>query len=416
MAMGMGARLWNMVPGLKATMMMITVQVSIAGVNVFYKLASDNGMSVRIIVAYRYLFGSAAVLPLALFFDRNHRTKLTWMVTIQAFICALFGGTIAQNLYAQGLVMTSATFASTATNLVPALTFLMAAIFRLEKFDLKSKAGKAKVIGTLICISGAMILTYYRGVEIKLWPTTKSDKHGSEDAHSQTSHDRKTSDHIVGSMFLITSAFCSAFSLIFRTKMSKRYPHHYSSTALICLMGSFQSVIFALCMENKHWDEWKMGWNIRLLAVAYSGIVVTGLMVVIIMWCVRLRGPLFVSIFSPLTLVLVAFAGTLFLNEKLYLGSVLGAVVIVCGLYSVLWGNAKDVNNKPISQNSEYDDGDDREIEMPKMARNGEDVDKKGNLVVAVEIAPNLPTVPGISSSSTSYHEEEERPKRAGIA
>ncbi|KAL7206016.1 hypothetical protein ACSBR2_018851 [Camellia fascicularis] len=44
-------------------------------------------------------------------------------------------------------------------------------------------------------------------------------------------------------------------------------------------------------------------------------------------WCVQIKGSLFVSVFSPL-LVLAAIAGSLLLDEKLHLGSVLGAVVI----------------------------------------------------------------------------------------
>lgn len=34
----------------------------------------------------------------------------------------------------------------------------------------------------------------------------------------------------------------------------------------------------------------------------------------------RMRGPLFVSVFQPLMLVIVAIAGSLFLDEKLHVG------------------------------------------------------------------------------------------------
>lgn len=51
-----------------------------------------------------------------------------------------------------------------------------------------------------------------------------------------------------------------------------------------------------------------------------QGIVASGVSVTVIAWCVRVRGPLFVSIFNPLTLILVALAGSLILDEKLYIG------------------------------------------------------------------------------------------------
>lgn len=129
--------------------------------------------------------------------------------------------------------------------------------------------------------------------------------------------------------------------------MSESYPCHYSSTALMCLMASIQAVVFALCLERR-WSEWKLGWNVRLLGVSYTviyfivffsirmlkylillkifslkllqGIVASGVTVALISWCVRMRGPMFVSVFSPLILLLLAIAGSLFLEEKLHLG------------------------------------------------------------------------------------------------
>lgn len=51
--------------------------------------------------------------------------------------------------------------------------------------------------------------------------------------------------------------------------MSERYPSHYSSTALMSLSGSLLSIVYALCLE-RDWSQWRLGWNVRLLTVAYS--------------------------------------------------------------------------------------------------------------------------------------------------
>ncbi|KAF7803670.1 WAT1-related protein [Senna tora] len=77
-----------------------------------------------------------------------------------------------------------------------------------------------------------------------------------------------------------------------------------------------------------------------------QGIVVSGIMWVVMSWCIHMRGPLFVSVFNPLMLVIVAVAGCLMLEEKLYLGTIIGGVVIVCGLYMVLWGKGKEMKKK----------------------------------------------------------------------
>lgn len=60
--------------------------------------------------------------------------------------------------------------------------------------------------------------------------------------------------------------------------MSERYPSPYSSTALMSLMGGLISIVFAFCLE-RDLSQWKLGWNIRLITVAYA---VCDLLVVIV--------------------------------------------------------------------------------------------------------------------------------------
>ncbi|KAF3777292.1 hypothetical protein EJ110_NYTH46059 [Nymphaea thermarum] len=73
------------------------------------------------------------------------------------------------------------------------------------------------------------------------------------------------------------------------------------------------------------------------------GILVSGLVVALISWAIQMRGPLLVLAFNPLSLVIVAFFGSIFLDETLHLGSVVGAGLIILGLYTVLWGKGKEV-------------------------------------------------------------------------
>ncbi|KAH9686087.1 WAT1-related protein [Citrus sinensis] len=318
----------NLIHGLKPALTMVVVQVAFAGVNVFYKLAANNGMSLRVIVAYRFIFATAFMVP----------------ILFQAFLCGLFGGSLSQNLYLESLVLTSATFASAMANLVPAITFVLSISIGLEKLGIRTRAGKAKVLGSLIGIGGAMILTFYRGVEINIWSTNINLIHSN--GHVASLH-ADPGKRFLGALFALGSCFGYAIWLVIQAKMSEEYPCQFSSTALMCVMGAIPAVVFALCME-KDWSQWKLGWNIRLLTVAYSGIVASGLMVTLISWCVRTRGPLFASIFNPLMLVVVAILSSLILDEKLHLGSILGATLIVCGLYAVLWGKGKEM--KKITQ------------------------------------------------------------------
>ncbi|XP_057430672.1 WAT1-related protein At1g68170-like [Lotus japonicus] len=367
----------NVVQGLKPALLMVLVQIAFAGVNVLYKLAVNNGMSLRVVVAYRFIFATAFIAPLAFILERKKRTKMTWTILFQSFLCGLFGGSLAQNFYLEALALTSATFASAMSNLVPAITFIMAVSFGLEKLNLRTAAGKAKIVGTLTGIGGAMVLTFVKGIDIKMGSFHINLLHYPNGAqHSQAS--TTGGKTLLGSLCALASGISYALWLIIQTKMSEKYPTHYSSTALMSFWGSIISVVFALCVE-RDWSQWRLGWNVRLLTVAYSGMVVSGAMVVVISWCVRMRGPLFVSVFSPLMLVMVVIAGSTMLNEQLHLGCIIGAVLIVCGLYAVLWGKSEEMKKRnqlvPTTQSPHHESNDAVEI----VVRSGV-VEDKSNL------------------------------------
>ncbi|TYG81248.1 hypothetical protein ES288_D02G283700v1 [Gossypium darwinii] len=335
--------------GLKPAMLMVVVQVVFAGVNVLYKLAENDGMSSKVMIAYRFIFASAVMIPLALVVERK-RPNLTWTVLLQAFFCGLLGGSLSQNLYIVSMTLTSATFVSAMTNLIPGITFIVAVTIGLEKVGFGTMAGKAKVLGTLIGIGGAMLLTFYKGVQINTGSVhldlVHHQHHGA--ASSYSSHP-SSAHHLWGALLALGSCISYALWLNVQAKMGEKYPCYYSSTALTCIMAAIQSTVFALCLE-KDWSQWKLGWNVRLLTVAFAGILGSGLMFSLVAWCVRLKGPLYASVFNPLLLVLVAFAGSFFLEENLYLGSIMGAVLIVMGLYIVLWGKGKEMEMKKMNE------------------------------------------------------------------
>ncbi|KAF5936740.1 hypothetical protein HYC85_024246 [Camellia sinensis] len=74
----MMGRIWNSIKELKAAMIMVVVQITFDVVNIFYKMAANDGMKMTVLIAYRFLFASAFILPLALFLERKSRPKLTW--------------------------------------------------------------------------------------------------------------------------------------------------------------------------------------------------------------------------------------------------------------------------------------------------------------------------------------------------
>ncbi|KAK7246803.1 hypothetical protein RIF29_41673 [Crotalaria pallida] len=338
----------NIVDALKPAMLMVVVQIANSWVNVMYKLAVNDGMSMRVIVAYRYVFATAFIAPLAFFLERKTRPKMTWTVLFQALLCGLFGGVLPQNLNLEALTLTSVTFTTAVANLIPVVTFILSISFGLEKLNLRAAAGRAKIIGTIIGIGGAMILTFVKGVEVNVL-SFHVNLFNHKNGHVVHPQGSSRGMFILGAFSSFASIVSYAMWLIIQAKMSQRYPSPYSSTALMSLMGALLSVSFAFILE-RDLSQWRLGWNVRLITVAYAGIIVSGVMVAAISWCVRTRGPLYVSVFSPLMLVVVAFAGSTILDEKLYIGSIIGSLLIVSGLYIVLWGKSKEMTkNQSVS-------------------------------------------------------------------
>lgn len=142
--------------------------------------------------------------------------------------------------------------------------------YRMERLGFGTWAGKAKVVGTLLCIAGAMLLTFYKGAEINIWSTSVDLLHKGPNhvGHVTASH-QKAGNPVLGALLVVCCCFSMAMGLIVQAKMMRNYPCPYSSTAIMITFGAIQATVFALCME-KDWSQWKLGWDIRLLTVSYT--------------------------------------------------------------------------------------------------------------------------------------------------
>ena len=76
--------------------------------------------------------------------------------------------------------------------------------FRLENVDIKSRRGQAKVAGIIISVGGAMVMTLYKGPEIKLL----------------NAYNSKANNTILGSMLLFGGVISWAAWIIFQVIIS----------------------------------------------------------------------------------------------------------------------------------------------------------------------------------------------------
>nr|GMD57412.1 WAT1-related protein At2g39510-like [Ipomoea batatas] len=127
-----------------------------------------------------------------------------------------------------------------------------------------------------------------------------------------------------------------------RANTLKSYPAGLSLTCLICTVGALQASVVALVAERGNPAAWALHWDIKLLAYVYSGVIGSGVAYYLSGVIMKEKGPVFVTAFNPLNMIIVAILGSFMLAEQLDFGKALGAGVIVIGLYMVLWGKKQD--------------------------------------------------------------------------
>ncbi|KAL5743240.1 hypothetical protein ACOSP7_026100 [Xanthoceras sorbifolium] len=325
---------------------MISLQFGYAGMNIITKVSLNRGMSHYVLVVYRHAFATAAIAPFALVLERKVRPKITFRIFIQLFVLGLLGPVIDQNFYYAGLKFTSPTFSCAMSNMLPAMTFVMAVLCRMEIVDIKKLRCQAKVIGTVVTVAGAMLMTLYKGRVINLvWSHINSQTSSVSEAAGSSDK-----DWLKGSILLILATLAWAAFFILQAVTMKKYTAHLSLTAIVCFLGTLQSIVVTFVMEHRA-SVWTIGWDMNLLAAAYAGIVSSSIAYYVQGLVMQKRGPVFVTAFSPLMMIIVAIMGSFILAEKIYLGGILGAVLIVMGLYSVLWGKYKEYQEKEAEEN-----------------------------------------------------------------
>ncbi|WOK98957.1 WAT1-related protein [Canna indica] len=328
-----------MSPSLKACapyIDMVVAQFAYAGSNILCKLALEQGMSLLVFIVYRHLIAMLIFGPLAFVFERKQRPLLSSSVIARIFVLALLGITIQQNVFYAGLESTSPTVASALSNVIPAFTSIMAMILRMEKVSVKSAKGRARVLGTLFCISGVLVFTFWKGHllgGIMKSPLIQVHAKGP----------MKGGNWLKGSTFILLSYIAFSGWLILQASICKIYPATLSMNTLMCFFASIQSSALALIFERNA-SSWRMAWNIQLLAIIYCGVVISGLTYYLQTYCINEKGPVFSAIFTPLSLLTVALFSAFFFAERLHIGSLIGACIIVVGLYCVLWGKSGDAS------------------------------------------------------------------------
>ncbi|XP_076897448.1 uncharacterized protein LOC143550735 [Bidens hawaiensis] len=339
---------WSWMDDVVPFVAMLTVTCFDIAMLTITKAAMNDGMDSIVYVVYHNALGTFILLPFLIFhfLRKVGRPMLTFRILLRFFILGLLGICLFQVLWYVGVDYSSPTMASAILNLSPGVTFMIAVFFRTEKIDLKSSSCVAKILGTMIAILGAMVFTFYQSPEI--YHKILSYNSPNQPFLSQPSK------WILGSLITFTSiTFCCIWNVL-HTTTAREYPDQQTIVFFYCFFGTIQCIAISPVLVRKQ-DAWVLRRGIGVTAIVLGAVYSTVVRNIILTWCLRKKGPVFVTMFSPLSIVLAVIMGVTVLGDSLHLGSVIGAMIVVVGFYTVMWGQIKDKNKTLVVMNDEMD-------------------------------------------------------------
>ncbi|XP_037469961.1 WAT1-related protein At5g47470-like [Triticum dicoccoides] len=302
---------------------------------------------------------SVVVLPFAIALERKKWPK-RWspMLIIQLVMISLGGVSIYQVLMMLGVERTSPAIASAMPNLGPGFIFVIAACLRFERFEWRCKYTRAKILGTLVCISGAMCVSFLKNPH----PGTVPESVPRDQELSGMKIDR---DWVLGCVYLLTGVTVLACNTVLQAATLKRFPAPLSICVITAMMGSIFSAIIQVIMDGKL-GAGTAGNIPRIIGeIVLVGGLVIGLCTTFQVSSIGRKGPVLVSMFSPFQTVFSAFISFIFFGQWIGTGCLVGIVLMFAGLYVVLW--AKNREDKMFAELALPSDSDatESDIERP---------------------------------------------------
>ncbi|KAL4351656.1 hypothetical protein GQ457_06G033850 [Hibiscus cannabinus] len=287
---------------------MVAVECSHVVISILFKAASLKGLSYYNFIAYCYVLGTF-VFTLLVFFRNTVFPSLKFPLISRLGLLGITGYLGMICAY-KGIELGSPTLASAISNLTPAFTFILAVSFSHDFIP--------KVISSSPWTSSSSSV-----------PQLQSSLHSSR------------SNWIVGGILEVIAYLLYSLWYVIQAQVMKIYPEEIAVTFFYNLSVALLAIPECLIAEPQL-SSWRLTHSISVVAVLYAGLFGFSFSSCVHTWGVRLKGPVFVAVFKPTSIVIAAVLSATFLGEALYLRIVIGAVIITSGLYAVLWGKAKE--------------------------------------------------------------------------
>ncbi|XP_017413230.1 WAT1-related protein At5g47470 isoform X1 [Vigna angularis] len=325
---------------------LIGVQFVYAGNALLLSYLMSLGLESLTIVTFTSFATFLILLPFAFYYERcRWPTKVGFKLFTQLFLLALGGVgilvcrvTMFQSLFLKGINLTSPAMGTAMPNLAPGLIFIMAWIFRLEKVKLSCTYSRVKIVGTLLCVLGALTLSIMQSISAP----PKSNKVGTIQSPSPPTHVTFDRHKLIGCLYLLVAILILSSNIVLQAFTLGDFPAPMSLCSITCFFGTFMTVAVQLIEDH----EFKTGWPIVSVGdmIAYSLLagVVSGMCLTVNCWALEKRGPVLVSMFSPIGTVCSVIFSVVTLGHTTNIGSLAGMFLMFTGLYFVLWAKGKE--------------------------------------------------------------------------
>uniref|UniRef100_A0A0D9WKV2 WAT1-related protein n=1 Tax=Leersia perrieri TaxID=77586 RepID=A0A0D9WKV2_9ORYZ len=315
---------------------LLVAQCILAGYVVFVHHVLSLGANPLALIVIGGVASSLFFLPFAIALERKKwPSKISRTLMVQFVLIALGGTTVFQELMLLGIKKTTPAIASAMPNLSPGLIFIVAACFRLEKFDKACKYTRAKIMGTLVCLVGAMAMSFLQSPVSSSSPQLRTN---SEPATADGTY----YDWILGCSYLFMGVVVLSLYNVLQAATLVSFPAPLTMCSITSMMGAVFTAILQFILEGKI-DIGSPKIDLKIISgIVLMGGGLVGGCVVFQTWCIGKRGPLLVSIFGPVQTVCSALLSALLFGQILSIGSLAGMVLMFCGLYVVLWAKSNE--------------------------------------------------------------------------
>ncbi|KAG7559054.1 EamA domain [Arabidopsis thaliana x Arabidopsis arenosa] len=316
---------------------MLATETGVVGISTLFKVATSKGLNLYAFLGYSYLLASLLLLP-SFFFSNRSRSlpPLSFSILCKIGLLGLLGSMYVITGYI-GIKYSNPTLASAISNITPALTFILAIIFRMEKVSFKERSSVAKVIGTILSLIGAFVVVLYHGPRVFIASSPPYLNFRQLPPPLSSSN----SDWLIGGALLTIRDIFVSVSFILQAQIMSEYPAAFTVSFLYTVSVSIVTSVIGLVVEKNNPSVWIIRFDITLITIVTMAIV-TSVYYVIHSWTVRHKGPLYLAIFKPLSILIAVVMGAIFLNDSLYLGCLIGGILITLGFYAVMWGKANE--------------------------------------------------------------------------